>query len=293
MELHELIWKRLSEDSEISGRLTQYAGQPAVFTPEAPSDKAQGWGGRMNYPRIVFAVDLSANEERKCQGSMVLSIDTKNNGEYDCGAMIAAIRRCLCNVVLTPEGDSPYCLAWNRSDGYVIDGSDICGQELQFDLIEYPSQETTDPDPIDGLNSWLKALYPEALIMWHDRMNQEEDFQQGRPVLYCRLEADNEDVDHSTFAVAWMTASIVVHVFSSGSGSRGKYVRAIERALALEGEYELPDRSPFLVSSIAASPSADYLRTGQLRITGRYGILRQTEKQKRIRNTKTDYKTGG
>lgn len=293
MELYELIWRRLSQDQRVTAGLTAFGGMPAVFVEEAPTDTSAGWDGVSNYPRMVFQVDLSANEERKCQGSMVLSILAENQGSYDLGAAAAAVRDCLCGVFLTPEGESPYCLAWNRTDGFTLEGTNICGQEMQFDILEYPSQETTDPDPAQGLNAYLKALFPEALVLWQDRARKEEEITAGRPVFYVRLEREAEDEGRSTFAVAWMECTLAVHVFAASSSLRGKYARAIAGHLSVDGEAELADRSPLFVTGIALNLGADYLRAGQVSVTGRYGILRHTEKKTKLSGVRTDYQTGG
>ncbi len=293
MELHELIWKRLCEDADITADLARFGREPAVFTPEAPPDQAKGWHGTSNYPRIVFAVDLAADEERKCQGSMILSVFAENNGMFKFGKAVESIKKCLCDVFLTPEGQSPYCLSWNRSDSFSIEGTNICGIEMQFDILEYPCQETTDPDPVDALNQYLKGLYPESLVLWHDRIGQEEAITSGRPVFYCRLEEDSEILERSTFAVAWMRCQMAVHVFCTDVTMRRKYARAISTMLAADEEYEMLDRSPFFITEVALIPASDYLRTGQIKVSGRYGILRQTEKKKHIDTIHVDYDTGG
>ena len=292
MELYELIWKRLSHDEKAVDGLALFGGRPAVFVDEAPSDEAAGWGGVSNYPRIVFHVDLSANAERKCQGTMVLSMFAEAGSSFDFEKEMKAVLSCLCNVLLTPEGENPYCLAWNRSDGFTMEGTNICGQEMQFDILEYPSQETTDPDPVEALNAYLKEIFPEALVLWHDRIGQEEPVTKQRPIFYCRLERDVEDQSRSTFAVAWMECTISIHVFFTSHGLRGKYARSISNRLAMDGEYDMLDRSPFFVSAATLTFGADYLRNGQISVSGRYGILRQTEKKKRLREIETDYQGG-
>lgn len=293
MELYELIWRRLSRDQRVTAGLTAFGGAPAIFVEEAPPDTAAGWEGVSNYPRMVFRVDLSANEERKCQGSLVLSILAENQGTYDFGTAVAAVKDCLCGVFLTPEGESPYCLAWNRTDGFTLEGTNICGQEMQFDVLEYPSQETTDPDPAEGLNAYLKGVFPEALVLWHDRSLPEEAITAGRPVLYVRLEREAEDESRSTFTVAWMECTLAIHVFAASGSLRGKYARAIAGHLSGDGEVELADRSPLFVTGTALTLGADYLRAGQVNVTGRYGILRHAEKKTKLSGVRTDYQTGG
>lgn len=293
MELQELIWNRLIADDAVTEKLTRFDGLPAIFTPEAPPDNTAGWNGLSNYPRITFTLDLSANEERKCQGGMIVSIFAKNEGDYSFAKAADDIKKCLCDVFLVPDGESPYCLAWNRSDGFAIDGLDICGMEMQFDILEYPCQETTDPDPVDALNTYLRSVFPEAVVLWHDHINTVEAVKWDRPVFYCRLESDSEDDRHSTFAVTWMECSMVIHIFCTNPYLRGKYARVINKKLGMDMEFPMLDDSPFLVSSSNLSQAADYLRVGQIKLSGRYGILRQTEKKKKVTGIENSYSTGG
>lgn len=293
MELHELIWERLSQDKEIISVVTCFGHLPAIFTPEAPSDKSSGWHGKENYPRIVFTADLSADEERKCQGNMLLSIYAVNDGTFDFGKTVTAIKKCLCNVLLSPEEGGPYCLAWSRSDGFSIEGTNICGMELQFDILEYPCQETTDPDPIDALNTYLKDRFPEATVLWREPVKPVQEIRGASPVFYCRLERDTEDQGRSTFAVTWMNCSMAIHVFAASPEVRGKYTRVITKEIEMDKEFMMLDKSPFLVDSAVLSPSADYLRAGQIKVAGTYGLLRQTEKKKQIKTIDGAYHTGG
>ena len=293
MNLTELIHKRLAETDGIARELTRFCGKPAVFTPEAPSDEASGWGGSSHYPRIVFAVDLSANEERKCQGSMVLSVYAENDGTFDFNGAVNWVIQRLCSVLLTPAGGSPYALAWSRTDGFILEGTNIAGQELQFDILEYPSQETSDPDPIDAVNAYLKDVFPEALVLWYDRWGETEGMDRTRPVLYCRLEALAEDQTRSTFAVSWIGCSLAIHIFCAGQDARGKYSRAVQQRLEMDGELDMLDGSPMLVTAVSQDKASDYLRAGQVKVSALFGILRQTEKKKRIRTIQVDYQNGG
>ena len=98
---------------------------------------------------------------------MVLSVYAENDGTFDFNGAVNWVIQRLCSVLLTPAGGSPYALAWSRTDGFILEGTNIAGQELQFDILEYPSQETSDPDPIDAVNAYLKDVFPEALVLWY------------------------------------------------------------------------------------------------------------------------------
>lgn len=289
MELHELIGKRLSEEKEVAGLVTRFRGRPAVFTPEAPTDQDEGWGGLPHYPRITFGLDLSVNEERKCQGNMVLTVSAENNGTFDFGNAVSQIKKCLCSALLTPEGESAYCLAWNRSGGFSIEETNIRSQEMQLDILEFPCQLSMEPDPVDSLNAWLKGIFPESRVLWMDRPEQEEAITAGLPVFYVRLEEEKENQAQSTFAVTWMTCTLAVQVLCESAENRSRYTRAIAKYLSGEGEFAMLDGSPFFVKEISAVPGAGYLQAGQLRITGQYGILRHTERKKAIREIQSDY----
>lgn len=63
MKLEELIQKRFVSTAALAERLTTYNGVPAVFSPEAPGDEQDGWGGETQYPMVTYNYDLQANEE--------------------------------------------------------------------------------------------------------------------------------------------------------------------------------------------------------------------------------------
>ena len=74
MKLEELIQKRFVSTAALAERLTTYNGVPAVFSPEAPGDEQDGWGGETQYPMVTYNYDLQANEERNSAGSLSVSI---------------------------------------------------------------------------------------------------------------------------------------------------------------------------------------------------------------------------
>ena len=82
--------------------------------------------------------------------------------------MEVAIRNCLQDVVMKPEGEAPMCFAWARSEPYILEGNAVLCKEIVFDILEYPAQETTDPDPVMALNRYIKNLFPECIVFGID-----------------------------------------------------------------------------------------------------------------------------
>lgn len=56
-------------------------------------------------------------------------------------------------------------------------------------------------------------------------------------------------------------------------------VSAINQKMAMDEEIIMLDQSPMFISSQSLNNKADYLREGQLTVTGKYGCLRNNEKK--------------
>ena len=72
MTLEELVHRWFTNHEGVAGRLASYAGKPAIFYQTAPADNQRGW--KCQYPRIVYAIDMQANQERKSAGTMEISL---------------------------------------------------------------------------------------------------------------------------------------------------------------------------------------------------------------------------
>ena len=155
MLLEELIYKRFVSSNKLTGHLAVYGGMPAVFSPEPPDEMQEEWEGNTQYPMVVYNFDLQANEERHSAGTLSVSLLCQNTADVMPEQIEPLVRDCLRDVVLTPENGAPYCFAWARTDAFTLDGDKVgvtIGSEIRFDILEYPSQETSDPDPVMAVN---------------------------------------------------------------------------------------------------------------------------------------------
>lgn len=297
MNLSEIIYSRLTDSEGLAEHLTGFLGQPAVFTPEAPEDNQSGWEEKEHYPRIEFTYDLLADEKRQSTGTLTAVLLFKNTADVKPEAIEKEIIKALCDVVLMPDTGIPYCFAWARTDGFTIDEKSVpltMGSEIRFDIIEYPSQVTTDPDPVMGLCRYVKDIYPESVIIGYDRLQAVTEVTREHPVIYCRLKStENTGI---TFTTAWMEANIAIHVICPEGDARLAYLSGINYKLAVDGELDLLNETPMHVEHLKMNNSTDYLKSGQITFTGKYGIVRHQEKQKPINemnNTLNVDKKGG
>ena len=291
MILEELIYKRFICSKNLIENLASFGGGPAIFSTEPPEESQEGWGGNTQYPQIVYNFDLLANEERHSAGTLFVSLLCQNTTEVMPEQIEPFIKDCLRDVILKPDGGTPYCFAWARTDAFTIDekkGNTTIGSEVRFDILEYPSQETSDPDPIMATNKYIKELYPECFIMGYDQMEEITEATVKRPVIYCRLVS--VDKSEETNTVAWLDGRIAVHILCPESETRLKMAAVIANRMSLDGEIIMLDHSPMFIKRLQANYKSDYLKDGQIFVTGHYGLLRYKEKSHSLAAAHVRYK---
>lgn len=284
MKLEELLQKRLCDSESLTKLLTEYAGLPAIFSPESPADNQEEWKTRVHYPRVEYSYELQANEERKSNGTLTVSLLCQNTEDVSPETIEREVKECLKNVLLKPEGEAPFGFAWARTDAFTMkDKKDnlIIGSEIRFDILEFPNQETTDPDPIMAINKYVKEFYPESIVVGYDRMKETTEASKDCPVIYCRLTSIEKSQETNT--VAWMDGKIAVHILCPDYETRFKMAAAIANHLSLDGEVIMLDYSPMFVRRLQVNYKADYLKDGQILVTVYYGLLRYKAKPHNLR----------
>ena len=152
----------------------------------------------------------------------------------------------------------------------------VIGCEVRFDILEYPSMETSDPDPVMAVDKYIKELYPGCLVMGYDRMEEITEASADQPVVYCRLISSEKQEETNT--VAWMDGRIAVHVLCPENTVRLKMAADIANHLSFDGEVIMLDYSPMFIKRLQVNFKSDYLKEGQVFITGHYGLLRYKAK---------------
>lgn len=275
MTLEELIYKRLSEAENLTKHLAKYSGLPAVFTPEAPGDREAGWGRATQYPRAVFNFDMQADGERKSAGTLSVTLICRNDSEAVPELIEPAVKKALKDVLLKDDNGTLYAFAWARTEGFSMTEEKnelLIGSEIRFDIMEYPKQETTDPDPIMAMARYIKNLYPDSIVVGVDRMADETEASKEAPVFYCRL-TEIEKLEE-TNTVVWMNGKIAISLLCPDEATRLKMAAAVLNSLSLDGEVTMLDDSPMFMERLTANLKSDYLKDGQIFVTGRYGLLR-------------------
>ena len=275
MKLKQLIYKRLIDTKEITRLCSEYGGSPAIFDTEVPGDQQPGWNGNTQYPRLNIVLDMQANEERSSSGTLIVTIYTV------CTSMVilqleAMVKTCFRDLLISPDDGGPYSFAWSRTEPFTLQGN-IIGVEISFDVMEYSGQQTTDPDPIAALSRYIKAMYPESVVLGIDRPGDFADAAKS-PVFYCRIVTMDKVNGHNMNTVAWMDCRIAVHLLCPDKATNLKMIAAITHHLSVDERIILLDGSPMYLSEVKLDKQADYLKAGQLYVTGRFGLLKYLKK---------------
>lgn len=280
MNLEQLIYRRFANSEQLAKHLAVFRGHPAVFSPEPPDSILDEWEGKEQYPEIVYNFDMQTNEERKSIGTLTVTLVCQNTPDVVPEAIESEVKRCLRDVLIRPEDGSPYAFTWTRTDAFSVQEKKnglLIGSEIRFDILEYPSQQTTDPDPVMAANRYIKEIYPECLVIGSDRMDEITEATKEIPVAYCRLIAIDKGKETNT--VAWMDGKLAVHVLCPDGETRIKMATAIANQLSLDGEIIMLDDSPMFIKRLQVNYKSDYLKDGQIFITVHYGLLRYRQKK--------------
>lgn len=281
MILEELIYKRFISSDDLVKQLATFDDMPAVFSSDPPDGEQEGWRGNAQYPEIIYSFDLQANEERHSAGTLSVSLLCQNTTDVMPEAIEPLVRDCLRDVLLKPDGRNPYCFAWARTDAFTINeknGNVTIGSEVRFDILEYPVQETSNPDPIMAANKYIKELYPNCLVIGYDKLPEITEATTEQPVIFCRLL--NTSKAEETYTVAWMDGKIAVHVLCPENTIRMKLAADITNKMAVDGEIIMLDHSPMFIRRLQADYKSDYLKNGQINVTVHYGILKGLPKRR-------------
>ncbi len=275
MTLEQLIYEKLTSDAVLAGRLAVFAGRPALFERQAPADADPGWAGPQ-YPRIDYGVDRAEEPERRVEGRAAFNVWCLTDSQAMPEDVERRLRELLDGAVFHPADEPVTALRWSRSDGFESARGEhdelVLGVSVLFDLLAFPSQATFSPDPVAALNAWTETALPELQVdptAWAPT--------DANPAVYWRVVS--LEVRERTAAVAWVQVAAAGHVLAPTPAGRLPWIRRLCERLATDGRTALDDGSPLLFCAVAADGHADPLRTGQVRLTARFGVLQPAAEQ--------------
>lgn len=99
------------------------------------------------------------------------------------------------------------------------------------------------------------------------------------PVFYSSLTSIDRADGHCRNSLSWFNAAISVHLLCPKPDLRLKMIAALHQSLAKDEEIIMFDDSPMVIKALKMNNNADYLREGQMTLTGYYACLKDAFKQ--------------
>lgn len=274
--IEEVIYTHMQDNgNDLGPFLATYANKMAIFNQEAPKDTDSAWNQGSQYGRIVFLVDMREDVERKVSGTLTIDIECEDGKQVP--EEIAPIVLSLIDGYFFTDSELTMAARWNQSNYFTDPTKKVIGVTMTFDILAFPLQTTTDPDPILACNTWLAAVYPEAKIIGTDTLEAIWKPTDEAPALYSRLvKLVTSSKIRSNANVDWFDAEIRVHALAPTLNIREAICKTIVETLTRLTRIMMSDKSPMQVWTVTATMSADQLRTGQITINATYGVLPPT-----------------
>ena len=267
------------------GMLATYNGYPAFFFQKSPPDTDRKWTMPC-FPRADYNIDMKYDPERKVSGNLTIDVKCTTESKH----MPEDFEQRLVNLIngafYTAPERATVAAVWSRSDAFDFERTqavsqampEVFGITIEFDLMEFPAQITTDPDPIQGLNYWTRVNFPDMAVIADAELAPVWKPSDEKPAIYWRFEGTAAN-DQQSYAVNWYTGKYAAHVIADSVKARNAWTKAIAEHIQIDGEIPLIDGSPMFAKQLAIRHNADPLREGQLLLTGQYGVLAQHRRE--------------
>lgn len=273
------VRQHLIHQAELTPFMATYNGEMAVFNQEAPADTSKGWGDGSQYGRIVFYLDMQDDPQRNISGTMGIDLYCESGKQIP--EEIEPILRSLIDGYFFSNAFVTISTKW-RSTQYFTDPTEkVIGATLIFDILDFPNQLTTDPDPIKLLNNWTILDVPNLIgatnvfVIGKDELPAAWKPTNEIPAVYWRIgEIKNCSWIPDTYACSWETATIWGHVMAADDSTAVKIARVIQNTLITKRRLIFDDMAPLMIDkNIGTTPANDPMRVGIINIEATYGIL--------------------
>ena len=272
--MESLIRRRLTSNEALTALLakafTDYGEEPAIFYQRSPADADTP---ESLYPQIILTTDKYSDAQKGVAGQLIVDIITAQTLTPP-EPIERLVRQSLENVFF--RGEEIFSLKWKTTEIFSEPASEklplIYGATMTFDLYEYPSAETSTPDPIEALNFWASVFEPNLMIIGVTEFEEFYEPTRERPAVYFDIE--RQRLTELKTAGVFLDVWINIHVFAPTIRARREWLTAIHEELLLIKGVWLSDDSPMRLQD----SEYDWTRSeieGQIQMKFNYGIIRK------------------
>ena len=283
--------KHLINNEKLKKLLSSYQGCPAIFNQMAPIDTDKGWNNGNHYAQAIYNIDTTAEAERKIAGTLGIDVvcSSQSSPPED---ITATLKDCINGYFFKSDEGDTISAMWERADAFTTEPDNkVFGNSLSFSLLAFPNQITADPDPVKLMNGWIKEIYPHVTVIGVDETPDVWKPTDENPAVYWKLRTTGQSSSMvSNYHCTWIGCALQLHIIAPSVSVRNTMLQNIVNILTAVQRVIFPqDRSPFHIERLVATAGADPVRTGQLTVTGSYGILRTYQKAEPLNSPTIDY----
>ncbi len=278
--IETLFYEVLKQSEVLKKELACYGKEPAIFYQMLPHDMAENWKQSTSFPRMVYNIEWRYHAERKTDGIMAVDIYCTNENEKAPEDIAKEVVAMFEGLFLTEKTES-YCAVWDRTDSFETEETEpvVFGARVYFDVYRFSKQEGISPCPVWAMNSFIKEYQPNCILLGYDEVNQKLYATAKNPIVFVKKESSKNM--KTSYAMAWLEEVLNIVVFSSNVEETRKWITAIYRDIAIEGETVMQNGSPFLVMGLQESVANEPFM-GQITVIGQYGILRKEPEKTKL-----------
>lgn len=268
--MESLIRRRLAGNEQLRALLANFGDETAIFYQKAPADTDSP---ETLYPQIIFTTDKYSDATRGTAGILNVDIITSQLTTPP-EEIEKLIRETLEGIFFRPQLGEIFSLKWQRTDVFTEPASErtplIIGATMIFEIYEWVSAETSDPDPVQALNAWA-SLLDDFAIIGVTEFDEIYEPTRERPAIYFDVQkAKSVEITNSA---VWLDVTITLHVFAPDVRSRREWLTALNQRLLLEDAVRLADGCPMRLWDSEYLTSASEVQ-GQIRYVFRYALRR-------------------
>lgn len=263
------------ENPQIATLMTSFDDKPAIFYQDVPDDTQGKHWGESQYPRMTFVLDKFSHAAREKAGSLAVDITCSETGAAP-EDIEPYVREALAGVLFTPDNGATCSVTWKETQLFNERVGEqealILGMTVAFDVYDFPSMETSDPDPIMAMNRYALEWDDALMVVGASELPGIFVPTREHPAVY--FSRVSTVTDYATCAVVWLDGEITAHLFAPSLKDRNEWLEQFAQGLALAGEVTMLDGSPMFISRVHGDIAQDE-NAGQLKIGVRYGLLRK------------------
>lgn len=268
--IEQAVYQHLLKHTELTSRLTVYAGKAAIFYQKAPPDTDSLWNPGEQYGRVVFAIDEEGDPARSVGGRLFADVFCETPETIE-----RLVRASLHGYFFT-ENNCTMAAQWEDSRYFTpVDDPKISGVTLTFSLLAFPLLTTQNPDVTTRLNDWTARTFPRIAVIGRSDLPEAWKPDAEKAAVYWRVKSvAPASWITDMYQTIWRSATVKGHIFAENSNAAGILAQEIVQELYRARRLVKSRESQIMVDrNNTVDIGADALREGQITIEATYGQI--------------------